>query len=220
MTLPKLTERTLVSDQVFGAIHEAIMSGEIAAGSRLPIRDLADQLGTSPMPVRDALARLEQIGLAKRVPHKGTVVARLTPTELVAVYDTRLVLEREATRLGSERLTSAEADQMRAQHHLMLEAVGTRRRAEALDRDEALLTILYAASGNEVLVELIHALWRRCRAYKLFGVQGALSDADPSVWSSQGQLIEAAAAHDTAAAVAITEESLLSATTRIRGMLS
>ena len=77
------------------------------------------------MPVRDALARLEQVGLAKRIPHKGTVVATLTPAELVAVYDTRLVLEREATRLGSQYLTSAEADQMRAQQHLMLEAVRT-----------------------------------------------------------------------------------------------
>lgn len=220
MTLPKLTDRPLVSDQVFGAIHQAIMSGAIPAGSRLPIRNLADQLGTSPMPVRDALARLEQVGLAKRVPHKGTVVARLTPTELVAVYDTRLVLEREGTRLGSQQLSRADADRMRAEHRLMLEAVRAGRRVEALDRDEALLTILYAASGNDVLVELVQALWRRCRAYKLFGVQGALSDADPSVWTFQERLIEAAAAHDTATAVKVTEESLVSATTRIRSMLA
>lgn len=220
MTLPRLSGRLLVSDQAFGAIHEAIMSGDIPAGSRLPIRDLADQLGTSPMPVRDALARLEQVGLAKRVPHKGTVVARLTPAELVAVYDTRLVLEREATRLGSQHLTGADADRMRAQHRLLLEAVRNGRRAEALDRDEALLTILYEASGNDVLVELVQALWRRCRAYKLFGVQGTLGDADPSVWAFQERLIEAAAAHDTATAVAVTEESLVSATARIRGMLT
>lgn len=220
MTLPRLSDRPLVSDQVFGAIHEAIMSGDIPAGSRLPIRDLADQLGTSPMPVRDALARLEQVGLAKRVPHRGTVVARLTPAELVAVYDTRLVLEREATRLGSQHLTGAEAGQMRAQHRLMLEAVASGRRVEALDHDEALLTILYAASGNDVLVELIHGLWRRCRTYKLLGVRGAASDADPTVWTFQEQLVEAAAAHDTATAVAVTEHSLVSATTRIRSMLT
>ena len=219
MTLPRLSDRPLVSDQVFGAIHEAIMNGELPAGSRLPIRDLADQLGTSPMPVRDALARLEQVGLATRVPHRGTVVARLTPAELVAVYDTRLVLEREATRLGSRHLMGAGADRMRAQHRLMLQAVRAGRRAEALDRDEALLTVLYGAAGNDVLVELIHGLWRRCRAYKLFGVQGALSDADPSVWTFQERLIEAAAAHDTATAVAVTEESLASATARIRGLL-
>lgn len=219
MALLKLAERSLVADQVFEAIHSAIMSGALPAGSRLRIRDLADELGTSPMPVRDSIVRLEQAGLAQRVPHKGAVVTTLSPAELVSVYDTRLLLEREATRLGSARLTRAEGEQMRREHQRMLEAVEAGQRAEALDRDEKLLTVLYVASGNPVLVEVIQALWQRCRPYKLVGIEGAATHADPAVWSFQGPLVDAATDRDVAAAVEITERSLISATARIQSML-
>lgn len=219
VALLKLAERSLVADQVYDAIHSAIMTGDLPAGSRLRIRDLADELGTSPMPVRDSIVRLEQAGLAQRVPHKGAVVTKLSPAELVAVYDTRLLLEREATRLGSQRLTPAEGAQMRREHDRMMSAVAAGRRADALNHDEALLTVLYVASGNDVLVELIQGLWQRCRPYKLFGVEGAINHADPELWSFQERLITAALAHDVEAAVAVTEQSLTSATARIRRML-
>ena len=219
MALLRLAGRTLVADQVFDAIHQAIMSGDLPAGSRLRIRDLADELGTSPMPVRDSIVRLEQAGLAQRVPHRGAVVTDLSPAELVTVYDTRLLLEREATRLGSRHLTPADGALMREQHALMVAAVEAGRRAEALDHDEALLSVLYRASGNAVLVELVQALWQRCRPYKLVGVTGAGHQADPGAWSFQGPLVEAALDHDVDAAVAITERSLSSATARIQAML-
>jgi DNA-binding GntR family transcriptional regulator len=219
MTLPRLAEPALLADQVFGAIHDAIMRGDIPAGSRLRIRNLASELGTSPMPVRDALVRLEQTGLAQRVPHKGAVVTKLTPAELVGVYDTRLLLECEATRLGSRHLTSQDGARMWSEHQRMLKAVRSGSRVEALNHDEALLTVLYGASGNDVLLELIRSLWQRSRAYKLFGVQGALADADPELWAFQGRLITAALAHDSETAVAITEESLKKSLTRIRAML-
>ena len=74
MVLPRLAEPSLVADKVFTAIHEAIMSGELPAGARLRVRDLALQVGTSVMPVREAIRRLEEAGLAERVPHKGAVV--------------------------------------------------------------------------------------------------------------------------------------------------
>lgn len=219
MVLSRLAGRSLVADQVFDAIHHAIMSGELPAGARLRIRDLAEELGTSPMPVRDAIVRLEQGGLAQRVPHRGAIVTQLSPGELVTVYDTRLLLEREATRLGSQHLTPDDGALMQRQHRLMMDAVDAGHRAEALDHDESLLTVLYAASGNDVLVELIQALWQRCRPYKLVGVEGALHQSDPDVWSFQDPLITAALNHDSAAAVMITERSLTRATLRIQAML-
>lgn len=220
MTITKLPEPSLVTDQVFAAIHDAIMSGRLPAGARLRIRDLADQLGTSPMPVRDAISRLEQSGLAQRVAHKGAVVTDLTPAELVYVYDTRRLLETEAARLGAQALTPAASDEMRAEHRLMIAAVQARRGADALNHDEALLTILYAAAGNPVLLELIRSLWQRCRPYKLLGAQPGVDSSGHGVWSHQDRLIEAARAHDWAAAVAITDESLRNATARISAQLA
>src|SRR5436190_23461106 len=105
-------EPSLLTDRVFVAIHAAIMSGELPAGTRLRVRDLAAQVGTSVMPVREAIRRLEEAGLAERSPHKGAVVKGLTLPELVHVYDVRRMLEVEAARLGAKGITPEETARM------------------------------------------------------------------------------------------------------------
>ena len=175
MTLNVRLEPTLLTDQVYAVLHEAIMSGDLPAGSRLRIRDLAEQVGTSVMPVREAIRRLEEAGLAEREPHKGAVVKGLTLEELVHVYDVRRLLEGEAARLGAERITADDCKRMQAEYDLLVAAIRERRAVDLLDHDEALLTILYTASGNPVLVNMIRTLWQRCRAYKIVGAQGTLA---------------------------------------------
>ena len=221
MTLTPLGEPSLVTDRVYGAIREAIRSGEIAAGSRLRLRDLAAQLGTSPMPVREAIGRLEQNGLVVRVPHRGAVVADLTPVELAHVYDTRLLLEAEATRLGTLAVDAADLARMRTADDRMRAAVLAGRAGEALDRDEELLSVLYAAGGNPVLLGLVEDLWQRCRAFKLLGtdVVDPLRP-DEGAWSTQRRLLAAVEAGDPDAAVAVTRESLEWSKRRIRTMLA
>ena len=84
-----------------------------------------------------------------------------------------------------------------------------------------MLTILYNAAGNPVLLEMIRTLWYRCRAYKIVGAQGTLESAgDDSLWRYQQDLIAEARNHDAAAAAAVNEESLVNATDRIRALLA
>lgn len=222
MTLPNL-KPTLLTDQVYAALHEAIISGELPAGSRLRIRDLAEQVGTSVMPVREAIRRLEEAGLAEREPHKGAVVKGLTLEELVHVYDVRRLLEGEAARLGTARITLGDCEAMQAEYQSMLTAITERRVVDYLDHDEALLTILYTASGNPVLVTMIRTLWQRCRAYKTVGAQGTL-DAEgadsPWFWRYQKDLVDAARNQDGAAAASASDASLDNATQRIRALLA
>src|SRR3954470_16232795 len=99
------------------------MSGELPAGARLRVRDLALQVGTSVMPVREAIRRLEEAGLAERSPHKGAVVKGLTLEELVHVYDVRRLLEVEAARLGAARIIAEDCDEMQAEYDLMRSAI-------------------------------------------------------------------------------------------------
>ncbi|MEX5303113.1 GntR family transcriptional regulator [Kocuria sabuli] len=220
MALNKLEPSVLVADQVFEAIHDGIMNGDLPAGHRLLIRDLAAELGTSVMPVREAIRRLEEAGLAEKAPYKGAVVKRLTAEELLHVYDVRRLLEVEAVRLGAACVSPSAVDQMREQYRAMRQALDEQRVADLLDHDEQLLSILYTASGNPVLLEMIRTLWRRCRPYKIVGARNTLDSGDPSVLSMfQEQLIDAAANHDVAAAARINNESLLSATDRIRQAL-
>ena len=221
MTLTPIGESSLLTDRVYDAIREAIRSGEIAAGARLRLRDLAAQLGTSPMPVREAIGRLEQNGLVVRIPHRGAVVADLTPLELAHVYDARLLLEVEATRLGCVAVSASDVSRMRATHDQLRAAVAAGRVGKALDRDEELLSVLYAAGGNPVLLGLVQDLWQRCRAFKLLGADAEDSlQPDEGAWATQPRLLTAVAAHDVDAAVAVTRESLESAQRRIRAMLA
>jgi DNA-binding GntR family transcriptional regulator len=214
-------QTTLVTDQVYAAIRDAILSGELPAGSRLRVRDMAAMVGTSVMPVREAIRRLEEAGLAERQPHRGAVVKRLTLAELVHVYDVRRLLEVEAARLGAERITSEDCKKMQAEYELMQEAIVAEDVPAYLDRDEALLAILYEASGNPVLLQVISALWHQCRSYKLVGAQGTLgSSGDESLWIYQQKLIDAAAANDATTAAAVNNESLINATDRIRALLA
>jgi DNA-binding GntR family transcriptional regulator len=221
VTLSNRLTPTLLTDQVYAALREAIMSGELPAGSRLRIRDLAEQVGTSVMPVREAIRRLEEAGLAEREPHKGAVVKALTLEELVHVYDVRRLLEGEAARLGTERISADDCERMQAEYDLVLSAISERRVVDLLDHDEALLAILYTASGNPVLVGMIRTLWQQCRAYKIVGAQGSLDagDAD-SLWRYEKDLIAAARRRDAAAALAVSDASLDNATQRIRALLA
>lgn len=220
MALHKLEPSILVADQVFEAIHDGIMNGDLPAGRRLLIRELAAELGTSVMPVREAIRRLEEAGLAEKVPYKGAVVKGLTPEELLHVYNVRRLLEVEAARLGAACVSPDEVNLMRQQYGAMHRALEEQRVADLLDHDEQLLSILYAAAGNPVLLEMIRTLWRRCRPYKIVGARDTLDTGDSSVLSMfQEQLIDAAASHDAASAARVNNDSLLSATERIRQAL-
>jgi DNA-binding GntR family transcriptional regulator len=221
VVISRRAEPKLLTDQVYSMIHEAIMNGDLPAGSRLRVRDLAEQVGTSVLPVREAIRRLEEAGLAERSPHKGAVVKGLTLEELVHVYDVRRLLEVEAARLGAQRISPEDCDKMQAEYDLMRSAIAEGRVVALLDHDEALLTILYNAAGNPVLLEVIRTLWYRCRAYKIVGAQGTLqSTGDHSLWRYQQDLISAARNHDDTAAAGVNEESLANATDRIRALLA
>ena len=220
MPLPRLELGGRVGDQVFAAIHHAIISGDLPAGTRLRIRDLAGELGTSVMPVREAIRRLEEMGLAEAQPYRGAVVKEFTHKELLDLYTVRRLLEVEATVLGVGRVTDADLTRMKAEWVAMEAAVA---QGDALDypaRDEDFLVILYLASGNAVLVELVRTLWHRCRSYKILGAEQALeSGQQASLLTYQEQLLRAAADGDATTAGRITAESLDAATERIRASM-
>jgi DNA-binding GntR family transcriptional regulator len=220
--MPKISPPALMTDQVFAAIREAIMSGQMPAGYRLRIRDLAAQVGTSVMPVREAIRRLEEAGLAERVPNKGAVVKGLTLDELAHVYDVRRVLEAEAARNGARAITPDKVDVMQRHYAQILTAVDDGDLTGALDADEAMLETLYGAAGNPVLTELIRDLWQHCRAYKLAAVHraGAQSDNNPAWTLYQPQIIDAARRNDARAAARLTEQSLRDASRRIQAQLA
>src|SRR5215217_8501643 len=94
-------------DQVYVALREAIVSAELEPGRRLSENELADALGVSRTPVREALVRLRDERLVAIVPQLGTFVTLISPDAVADAAFVREALECSAIRLATERVTEA-----------------------------------------------------------------------------------------------------------------
>src|ERR1700761_4370924 len=100
--------RTL-AEKAFETLHRAIITGRLQPGTRLPIEDLAEVLEMSPMPIREAVRRLDAAGLVENIPHRGARVTELSVIDLAEVYEARLALELPAIRRAAQRFDEADA---------------------------------------------------------------------------------------------------------------
>lgn len=217
---PRGVASTLAADQVYEILANDIFTGRLPAGARLRIRDVAEQVGTSVMPVREAIRLLVDNGLAVSYPHRGARVREFTLRELIQIYEVRSLLEVEATRQGAPKVTPADLQEMRAACERLYRAVVQRRVSDALDEDEVLLRRLYRAGGNAVLVDTIESLWVQCRPYKVIGARIAIQNHDASLWAPQPALVDALLACDTELAVEINRESVAAARRRLEAEIT
>ncbi len=98
---------------VYESLRNAILEGELGAGSRLIINDLADQLGVSPSPVREAIQQMQAEGLVTLVPHVGAVVSSISPSQVREVFVLLEGLESVGNRIAAERMTPGDEASLR-----------------------------------------------------------------------------------------------------------
>ena len=158
-----ITPRTL-SGRAYSRLHDAIVHGQIAPGDRLRIEDLARSLELSPTPIREALYRLELVGLAEHEPHRGARVTELSPVDLQELYEIRLALETMAIRKAAAVFTPELGDQAREYLRRYVAAQREDSFDESAHRDFHFT--LYSASGSKWLVRLITPLWESCERYR------------------------------------------------------
>ncbi|MCD1222559.1 GntR family transcriptional regulator [Vibrio cholerae] len=96
------------SENLTEYLIEAIVEGELAPGSKISEPELAKQFQVSRGPLREALMRVEGLGLIERIPHIGARVIQLSPTKLVELYAVRESLEGMAARLAARNITEIE----------------------------------------------------------------------------------------------------------------
>ncbi|MFC9362310.1 GntR family transcriptional regulator [Rhodococcus sp. NPDC057014] len=209
---------SLLADQVFEALRGWIAQGEWEPGKQLRIREVAAQVGTSDMPVREAFRRLEQAGLIVVEPYRGATVRVLSIDELEHVYDIRIMLEPAAARDGVERCDDGVLEQMH--HHWgLLQAASERGDVvEAVRQDEHLLMALYSAGPNDVLLKMVRELWDTCRPYKSLWVTNAIEHG-LATWSHITHLLDAVERHDSDAAHSILDRTYRDARATVRQLL-
>lgn len=143
------------------ALRDAILRGTITAGAQLTVGELAQQLGMSPTPVREAIRILQAEGLLTQTPHHTITAIAFTEQDIIDIFELRAVLEALAVRLATPHLTTADFARLDAMHEQM-------RAAQAADDYQAVHQInaewhitIYRASRNLFLVETIENLWRK-----------------------------------------------------------
>lgn len=100
-------ERRRLADQAYDVLRGRILRGELGGGAHLSVPRLAEELGLSRSPVREAVQRLVAEGLGDEVAHRGVVVARVDDSELDEVTDLRAILEGYAAGRAARIVTSA-----------------------------------------------------------------------------------------------------------------
>ncbi len=104
------------ADQVYTAIKNAIMTLELTPGSVIQEEVLAQQLGVSRTPIREAVRRLEQEGLVRTLPKKGILVDELSADDVLDVFEVRMCLEPLAARLAARLMPDEELRRLRGLH--------------------------------------------------------------------------------------------------------
>jgi DNA-binding GntR family transcriptional regulator len=193
--------RTLLRDQAYRAIKDAIVAGTLAPGQPVKDRELGEQLGFSRAPVRDALSRLADEGLVESKPQSHT---RVTPLILRDVHDALVVvraMHEAAARAAVPRLTATDVDWMRAANDEFADAVRFGDVERALRADDALHDVLVAACDNRAVAATIDRYTPLIR--RLERQRFATLPAQRSVVRHE-ELIQACVAGDAEAAAAIT----------------
>jgi DNA-binding GntR family transcriptional regulator len=160
------SHRTL-AEKAFGMLHDAIVSGALLPGERLPIEDLAAATGMSPMPIREALRRLDGVGLVENVPHRGARVADLSVEDLNEVYDSRLMLEVPAIGRAAENFSDEDAANAAEWLDRLASAIKRESDAESLEAHTGFHFALYRAASSRWLVRLISPLWDSAERYRV-----------------------------------------------------
>lgn len=146
-----------VSDLVYSAVRDRILTGEIAPETPVRQDALAAQLGVSKIPLREALTRLEQDGLVSSLPNRGYVVRPLSASEAEEVFALRLRLEPEATAAGAASANQQQRDAaVAALDALEAETDVAGPRVAVLNREFHLS--LVRPSGKFVTVQLLERL--------------------------------------------------------------
>jgi DNA-binding GntR family transcriptional regulator len=198
---PARVDRSLLRDRAYRMLRDAIISGELAPGAVIRDGDLAEGIGLSRTPVREALARLADERLVETKPHSWT---RVTPLVLREVRDALVVvraIHELAVRLAVPLMTERHHALMRAANERFAAALEEGDVQGALDADDAFHDVPIDALGNRVIAATIERqlpLIRRLERLRFGSLLGRRSIA----WHDQ--LIDACEEGDVESAVAIT----------------
>jgi len=206
----RAVERETLNDRVYRELRTMIMSGGFAPGSEMKLRDLAQSLHVSPMPVRDAIGRLVVERALKMLPNHRVIVPETTIDEFLEIRRVRILLEGEAAALACQHVSPDVIASLKRIHEKIKSLSGNKQRQFWALNQEFHFTV-YDAAKSPLLLSMIESLWLQI---------GPVFNHIPINLTSEGarghhRVIAALSAGDAKAARAALTEDLMKGGDRI-----
>ena len=153
-------------DVVFNTLRQAILTGELKPGERLMEIHLANRLGVSRTPIREAIRKLELEGLVTMIPRRGAEVAQITEKSLKDVLEVRRALDALSVELACDRIEEEELTALSQACDAFAEATKTKDPKKIAQADVALHDIIVKATDNRRLIQLVNNLSEQMYRYR------------------------------------------------------
>ncbi len=168
------TDFTIIFDEymplkelVFTTLKKAIIKGELQPGDRLMELQLAEKMGVSRTPIREAIHKLSREGLVTLIPRKGAEVAGMSRKTLNDVLTVRKDLEILAFRLAFESISKEQMEDLSRRMSAFEEAVDEDDILKMVDADEQFHSVIYEAAANNKLRDILNDLKESMYRYRL-----------------------------------------------------
>lgn len=162
-----MNEYLPLRDVVFQTLRQAILRGELKPGERLLEVQLAEKLGVSRTPIREAIRKLELEGLVLMIPRKGAEVAQITEKNLRDVLEVRKALEELAVSLACDRMLPEDVKNLKRAAKNFKASLDCRDVTKIAAADVGFHDIIYHATGNERLIQLLLKLREQMYRYRV-----------------------------------------------------
>ena len=162
-----MNEYLPLRDVVFNTLRQAILRGELKPGERLMEIQLANKLGVSRTPVREAIRKLELEGLVLMIPRKGAEVADITEKSLRDVLEVREALEELAVRLACDKITREGIGELKKAAQDFRRVLKSNDITEIAEADVRFHDVICIATENQKLVQLLNNLREQMYRYRI-----------------------------------------------------
>jgi DNA-binding GntR family transcriptional regulator len=153
-------------DVVFNTLRQEILTGKLKPGERLMEIHLANKLGVSRTPIREAIRKLELEGLVIMIPRRGAEVAQITLKSLEDVMEVRRALDVLAIELACDRMGADDFERLGQACEAFNQAVKTRDTRRMAEADVAFHDIIVVSTGNTRLIQLVNNLSEQMYRYR------------------------------------------------------
>ena len=156
---------------IFNTLREAIIVGELKPGERLMEVQLAEKMGVSRTPVREAIRKLELEGLVDMLPRKGAHVADLSVKDIMDVLEVRSTLDGLASMLSAERITDDELKELKRVQTQFVNYVEKDNLQGSIKKDVEFHDVIYRSSRNDKLIQIANNLREQVQRFRVIYIK-------------------------------------------------